>query len=769
MNACELGRRARRAGDPKAGAWDLAWVVWLGATLTLSLGLAPGCGDDSVQSGIVGADGGVSPDLTTGGDGSAGQDAGPDAATDTAADAATDTATDAATDTASDTATDAATDAATDTASDTATDAATDTASDTATDVTTDTAADTNSTGLDLTDAEIGQMCGALCKQAAQKCGDLSAVGGSEAACAVQCINSATDDGWWLGNYQCFQLTCSADCFASGEPVTAPTNCDTFCAGMDACGFLPMIDLPDGSAELCRPLCAGADATGPGAASAFQCANDALAEGCSTGAVSACLAPAPTPTCEQICAGFYDATADQYCAPGSDWAAAWPTPGDCEAACATAEAAGASMNFTACTWIQGCGDPSECADIGADVPVDCYPFCSAFQGLCSDLDPGAAAFCPNLCAAMTYTWDTPSSADASQCVASLESCPADPGETFLCLIEPSSECTSMCDDLAACGFFVGTDSPTPEECALQCTALAGQDPATWDPILACVAEATDCPAKGACLPHDSPTDAVCGDSCTQTAACAGDPPLDVDACIQSCAETLVTAGPSGVGAPVCKALAPCDEQLACDAVDLPATGIPAACQTACEDPANADTCADLAPPGDTAGATTACLHACAGALQALGLSGTADATCVVEALTPACAPAAAFVCAPPTATPAALDVQFQGFSGGGPGSGGPGSGGGTVYVRLREAGAATVLASASASLKPSGTTVTFAEPVVGGTYDVEYMLDVDGDGACSDGDFAAILTVGPLTGDTELAVTPDTASYDPSLCQTFYQ
>ena len=475
---------------------------------------------------------------------------------------------------------------------------------------------------LHFTDAEIAQYCDDACIDI-DGCGSAAPL---VADCAATCVQQVTADGWWLASYACAADTCDASCLG-----TAPMEEDTTCRA--ACGTIIDCDLSDQlgapfalTRDYCRAQCTGTSGTAEVQA-VIACLAAAAPIGGECDVISAFACLPDVDLCGAVCdrLGQQDA-----CPPGAAIYTSWPDEAACRADC-EALAPFERVALIGCGGPRGCGDvATACATLPSTVPAGCADVCDAYFAQCPQNPLPGHPFCDAICAGAlaTIPWADPST--AATCITEATVCDQqDSGPALLstCLGGVAPDCAAGCSELEPCASAAGV--ALPENCAAGCTTQLLQDPEEMTPILECIAAASTCTDKLACIPKNF-DDEACGAACDKRAACQALVDTTPAQCVSACIDA--TGSAQGVRAQaVCAALGTCEMLGECDA--LAQTPIPTACETACQGTATA--CSDR---GD-------CREACLGIITAFMQSGvTAD--CAVSALGPSCDYAAAVSCTP---------------------------------------------------------------------------------------------------------------------------
>lgn len=371
-------------------------------------------------------------------------------------------------------------------------------------DATPDTPAPDNPLPLD--ESFVATTCADFCAFFESDCGLPPELGDSADQCEARCAQRLAEDGNWLVNYSCMEQSCRYDaCFGTGAPEEIQTVCVETCARLDACAFLPFLDIPEGRPDICEALCSGTVVGNPGAAAAIECIGDGIADECEFAAVQACVGDGPGgPSCGQVCAALFLPDDELFCAEDSTLRETWPAAGDCATTCQDYTPAQVITLF-GCLAAADCGDPTGCSEIPADPDANCAAACDAAIALCGPIGnlPDAVScgqFCTGALLGFGVAQTDPG---AAACVETSGLCAVGEDEQITsllgCTITLSDTCATVCGRLSTCD----TDGGIARGCPFGCTAAERDTPELVTQVANCVrAAADDCDAVLACVPAD---------------------------------------------------------------------------------------------------------------------------------------------------------------------------------------------------------------------------------------------------------------------------
>jgi hypothetical protein len=419
--------------------------------------------------------------------------------------------------------------------------------------------------------------------------------------------------------------TCDASCLGDA-PMDEGVNCRVACETAITCDLGDQLGAQvELTRDYCRAQCTGTSASAESQAVLACLAAAAPGDGeCDVISAYTCLPDVDL--CGIVCEPLRQ---QDGCRPGAAIYRGWPDEAACRADC-EALTPFEQVALIGCGAPRGCGDvATACATLPSTVPSGCGAVCDAYFTRCPQNPLPGHPFCDAICAGAlaTIPWSDP--ATAATCITEATVCDGQDGGPDLlsnCLTGIAPDCAAACGELEACPAATGV--ALPENCAAGCTGQLLQEPEEMALVLSCVADATACADKLACIPQDFNNEA-CSDGCDTRAACGTLGETTPSQCVEACVGAMRTAG--GVAAQsVCAALAPCDALGECDA--LVQAPISSPCVAACG--ATATACSDR---GD-------CQEACQGITTAF-MQGGVTADCAVSALGASCDYRAAASCA----------------------------------------------------------------------------------------------------------------------------
>ena len=395
--------------------------------------------------------------------------------------------------------------------------------------------------------------CSQICTDIVTNCPE--AYDGDQADCANQCEAKVEEDGAWLGNFQCYMITCEETlCQMNDGPVAPYEDCEGVCDALDECDLLPAVDIPMDAPAACYAICAGSALVSPDIDEQIGCLLDASSN-CSAEQAGMCIGNVPGPPpgemCQFFCGGLLDPTSPDgfACGPASQLAEHYGDLAGCMETC-TAFDAMSVWRWFGCVATGGCGVPTHCENPPDSDSQGCIDACDSIFDLCGKMGGiDNIAVCPPICTGISLNFGGEVNPDAGACVDAAEECPPDEdGENGLfmgCILEPSDECALICDSVTVCMGDEDTEF-TADACADWCTmgGLGTKDEVAE--MATCVDTAGfDCAAVFACLPEDEGKPDVdpaligpsCASVCTDMVSTCGEDPVfggDIGACVESC-------------------------------------------------------------------------------------------------------------------------------------------------------------------------------------------------------------------------------------------